>query len=673
MANYLAADPAAGGDPKTLNIASMADSLCISTCSWSRTVSSALSAPMDWTVSIDAPAGITLTVSPENFTLDPGAEQVIQITVDASSEILPQGVWAFAEIALMPDDPKIAEAHFPVAIQPFYSILPELVEIDAQTTAGSEEIVVAANEIITLTTEIDGLAAATILTNPLNEGELFLTFVDVPVGATRLVAEVIQSEAPNVILGVGIGLSPGPDSLVCSPFTLTWEEYCNIDDPTPGPWWIVVQSWTGSADQPDLVTLSYAAVQGDQGNMTVEGPTSVPAATPFDLSINWDIPGMAIGDRYYGSFSLGSEPSSPGDIGDVNVDLTYVGEPAIDLPKVVHSSQLTGTLNTVPMVIGNVGSGELSWEIGEADTSPVALAGPIPFTPPISLDVAGLLAQSTLNSPEVAPAAASGEIIWDQPAKGGTGIVSNYSTTEVGGAYVASDFEITAFVNIDLIFADGFDNSNTLSEQPAIDWIIYADENGVPAGHPEDGLDNHVWHYSASPSDPEVDITSNKITLDLAAAGVALNLTPGTYWLTVYPTYENDISPGGSARWNWFYAQRIGAQAHLISPSLLGINGWTPYTSLNLAYADAAFRLEGAFLCRPDALSWVSVSPTSGMTSGGDSSVVDVTFDSTGMEAGDYAGTLCVESDDPADPFVPVPVTMSVVDNFKTYLPFTNR
>ena len=36
--------------------------------------------------------------------------------------------------------------------------------------------------------------------------------------------------------------------------------------------------------------------------------------------------------------------------------------------------------------------------------------------------------------------------------------------------------------------------------------------------------------------------------------------------------------------------------------------------------------------------------------------VVDVTFDSTGLMAGVYEGTLCVESNDPQNPLVEVAV-----------------
>jgi len=64
----------------------------------------------------------------------------------------------------------------------------------------------------------------------------------------------------------------------------------------------------------------------------------------------------------------------------------------------------------------------------------------------------------------------------------------------------------------------------------------------------------------------------------------------------------------------------------------------------------------------PSDIPWASVSPTSGTTPGGDSSTVDVTFDTTGLNAGEvYNGNLCLTSNDPVTPLVIVPLTLTVV------------
>jgi hypothetical protein len=66
--------------------------------------------------------------------------------------------------------------------------------------------------------------------------------------------------------------------------------------------------------------------------------------------------------------------------------------------------------------------------------------------------------------------------------------------------------------------------------------------------------------------------------------------------------------------------------------------------------------------CTASDIPWVSVAPDSGTTSGGNSTDVTVTFDSTGLTIGNtYTGTLCVNSNDAANPIVTVPLTLTVV------------
>jgi hypothetical protein len=64
--------------------------------------------------------------------------------------------------------------------------------------------------------------------------------------------------------------------------------------------------------------------------------------------------------------------------------------------------------------------------------------------------------------------------------------------------------------------------------------------------------------------------------------------------------------------------------------------------------------------CSPADIPWASVSPGTGSTPAGGSSPVEVTFDSTGLAAGEYTGELCVLSDDPVAPVVTVPLTLTV-------------
>lgn len=111
--NYSDANPGSGGDPRTLNLASLADDNCVGSCSWTRVVESTLNASMTWHAVTSAPIGMALSVSPSSFTLAPGAPQTINVTADVSS--LSEGGWHFAQIFLVPDDSSIPDTHLPVA------------------------------------------------------------------------------------------------------------------------------------------------------------------------------------------------------------------------------------------------------------------------------------------------------------------------------------------------------------------------------------------------------------------------------------------------------------------------------------------------------------------------------------------------------------------------------
>ncbi len=114
-ANYLAADPGMGGDPRTLNIPSLNHSACAGTCSFTRTVENATSSSLTWTASKTGPLGLAIRSTPSSFTLAAGATQVITVNVSVSY-LLPLGSYQFGQLVLTPNDAGVPETHMPVAI-----------------------------------------------------------------------------------------------------------------------------------------------------------------------------------------------------------------------------------------------------------------------------------------------------------------------------------------------------------------------------------------------------------------------------------------------------------------------------------------------------------------------------------------------------------------------------
>ncbi len=135
---------------KDLNIPSFADVNCQSQCTWQRTVKSAADVAVTWTASFTSEDGIDVTVTPSQFTLAPGATQMISVTADVANAkpATPQGApgpddenetqdldddgniifnactgnagnshdcWVFADIALASSDAGIPDVSMPLA------------------------------------------------------------------------------------------------------------------------------------------------------------------------------------------------------------------------------------------------------------------------------------------------------------------------------------------------------------------------------------------------------------------------------------------------------------------------------------------------------------------------------------------------------------------------------
>jgi uncharacterized repeat protein (TIGR01451 family) len=333
VANYLAADPAEGGDPTTINIPSMANSQCVLECSWTRTVEATV--PGTWTVSVADGDGVDLSVSVDEFTLAAGETQELTITADVIDA--EPGSWIFGEIELSHNFGPAPEARMPVAVIPSRGVVPRLVEMETRRDAGSWPVDgLTSLEITDFSGVVDGmvigtqvdeiLAADSDNSSPYDDPTdgAFTTLVTVGAGASELIAETIFSESPDLDLFVGFdanedGIAQESEE-VCFSATGSALEYCSIADPQAGDWWILVQNWDGS--EADALTLSYAILDGtNAGNMTVEGPATNPQLEPFGIRIFWDDTALETGDKAYATVSLGTDGAEPGNIGSFPVEL----------------------------------------------------------------------------------------------------------------------------------------------------------------------------------------------------------------------------------------------------------------------------------------------------------------------------------------------------------------
>jgi uncharacterized repeat protein (TIGR01451 family) len=384
-ANYLAADPEAGGDPKTLNLPSFADTQCLATCSWERTAQVPPSAPADvtWTASVDSDEGLTVSADLSQAAVSPGDSLDITVTADVVGA--PEGETLFGRITLTPSNPDVPAVTLPVAVVPAVAILPGEVEITTRRDAGSQAVTdIRSIEVTDFTGSVRGLVEAdlhegALSQDPTNDtpyddlSQVQVTTLEVPDGAARLVAEVTEAEAPDLDMFVGTGDTPSAATQVCASTTSASAEACDVPAPDAGTWWVLVQNWGGSDEQPDEHVLATAVVPSeDLGNAGVAGPEGqVPAGEPYDVRVHWDLPGAAEGDLFFGTAVLGTSPDNPGDIGEVPVRLSRVAD---DVTKTA-STDAAGIGDTIGYdltVAPNVTPEDLTYTI--TDTVPDGLS-----------------------------------------------------------------------------------------------------------------------------------------------------------------------------------------------------------------------------------------------------------------------------------------------------------
>ncbi len=335
--DFAAANPNEGGDPSALNLPSMGNDQCVLACEWTREVEATTAGT--WTASASA-TGFGLSVSPTEFTLAEGETQELTITADVSGS--DSGTWLFGDVTLTESGGVpavngpggVPDTFMPVAVNASTGDLPASVDIETRRDAGSVTVTdVTSIEITQLTIETTGLTIGTqeklnLATDSNNASPfddlsdgVFWTTVDTPAGAERLVFETHDSESPDLDLFVGEGDTVDESRLVCVSASPSANEFCDISNPAEGTYWVVVQNWFGSGAPTDMAKLSYAVVEADEGNLLIEGPAQQPQLEEFDMMVNFNEPDLEPGYRAYGTFSIGTDPANPGNVGTVPINL----------------------------------------------------------------------------------------------------------------------------------------------------------------------------------------------------------------------------------------------------------------------------------------------------------------------------------------------------------------
>ncbi|HNZ01878.1 MAG TPA: S8 family serine peptidase, partial [Anaerolineaceae bacterium] len=204
---------------------------------------------------------------------------------------------------------------------------------------------------------------------------------------------------------------------------------------------------------------------------------------------------------------------------------------------------------------------------------------------------------SVAVAPVTAPPAVNA-ILWDQPLSAvstAAYVNQEFSDYPDFSSFLADDFVAADPWTITSLFipGDGWNGFSSLLNATALNFQIYADNAGIPAGYPGGGAP--VWSLSVPPTDLQVTLTTgsggylSNATLTPAAP---INLPPGHYWLVYYPT----MSFGSYGQFGRQPADTTnGYVGQFINPG--GGFGygtaWQPWTVIGPTQQDIAFRIEG--------------------------------------------------------------------------------
>ena len=140
-ANYLAANPATGGEPRTLNQANLIERSCFSTCVFNRTFRNTGATATSWRVQLQ---GVSGSVTPI-ITVPGNGSLTLKVTVYAFS-LLPNGNFSFGNLVLTPATGSSPVLRLPIAIAvqpPAVSVPASLSSVVPTNSAGSVSFTIA--------------------------------------------------------------------------------------------------------------------------------------------------------------------------------------------------------------------------------------------------------------------------------------------------------------------------------------------------------------------------------------------------------------------------------------------------------------------------------------------------------------------------------------------------
>lgn len=661
-ADFLAADPNNGGDPKTLNIASMADNNCGGNCVFTRTVTSVYPVTVTWSASLSLPAGVTGSVTPNNFDLGPGDSQELVIDLDASGAAT--GVWLFGDLDLTPTvtaAPVSAPPRGSVAIGDAPGSFATNANSDGQSVVATRPEIAAGGSIsITQSTDNMTISPGTVACSPdsgaTTTDNQFLRAFDLDsfgltsgfnVTDVEFGIEALNTAAMNIT--VNLYQWDGVSSFTYGNFSLIGTTTQNL---APQTTTLVTFPVTGNAPAGSYLVVEIAAPDTSFVSAFFAGSNAAgQSAASYLASTSCSVPNpLSFATIGFPNVHLvmtvwGDEPVVGAGPSAAHMPIALQVAPAdIDVdPSSLSSTQAPNTVTMDSFDISNNGTNPLTWTITEDEDTPTA--GPSwsdnfdSYATGSSMHGQGgwkgwdNSAGATANTSSAQAASAPNSV----DINGGADLVHEYSGYTSGvweyvaWQYIPTGFSGTSYFILNSEYNDGGPYKWSVQ-------VHFSSATGLVVNEGNSGGSTPIQY------DEWVEI---KVVIDLD------NDLQFFY-------YDGALLYQGT----WTAEQAGGGQLELQAVDLYA------NSASSVFYDDLSLSSAAGICTVVDDIPWASVSPTAGTTSPSGTDQVDVTFDSTGLSEGTYTGNLCISSNDPDESLVVFPLELNVSAGATTiYLP----
>jgi len=335
---FIAADPSQGGEPKDLNLPGLVDTVCRSSCNFQRTVTD-LAGGATWTAMARGFAdGISVSITPDNFTLVDGGSRTLTINVDLSQagEI---GNWVYGEIQLASGG--FPDMVFPLAVFADGGALPVEWQISSDSASGWKDFALSglapmpdatftSGGLVVPTLTVENLPQDPTKDNPYDRSEGLMTvWHTVPADTLWLHTSTLPSTSEDLDLFVGLDSNGDGNAQeseeLCSSTSPTEVELCDLFTPVAGNYWVIVQNWTATNDF-DEVTLRSAVVgKNTLSQLAAGGSGIVEAGEAQTVRLSWDNVSDVPATELIGAVGVGTSRENPNNIGIIPVTFSKTG------------------------------------------------------------------------------------------------------------------------------------------------------------------------------------------------------------------------------------------------------------------------------------------------------------------------------------------------------------